>query len=336
MRKSVRPAAPTILDVAHAASVSRTTASDALSGSGRVSEQTRLAVAAAADRLGYTPNRSARNLRTSTTETIGLHIPEFLTRSEYYMSFVFGVAEGAGAAGYNVTLITAQHLPLRGATPQVDGLILCDPVAKDPMVRRLMGAEIPVVTAERYAGSLQPAGVVWSDHKVTFRQLLDHVRGSGARLPALLGSGAFSDWSTTLHRTYTTWCRQQGVPRILHVPHFGASAEELRTAVRGMLDANPDIDFLICAADAAATTILPELTAAGREIGRDILLASCVDSTAMSAAQPAITAIDLAPRTMGAECARLLIDIVAGEAAPGAVRTTPIELHLRDSTRWVR
>ena len=54
------------------------------------------------------------------------------------------------------------------------------------MVRRLMGAEIPVVTAERYAGSLQPAGVVWSDHKVTFRQLLDHVRGSGARLPALL------------------------------------------------------------------------------------------------------------------------------------------------------
>jgi DNA-binding LacI/PurR family transcriptional regulator len=53
----------TILTVAREAGVSKTTASDALRGSGRVSEATRETVAQVARRLGYAPNGSARHLR---------------------------------------------------------------------------------------------------------------------------------------------------------------------------------------------------------------------------------------------------------------------------------
>ncbi len=84
-----------LIAVAKAAGVSKTTASDALRDSGRVSERTKQHVVAVARRLGCTPNLAARSLRRAGTGVIGLHLPEILTRSEYYMSFVFDVVDQA-------------------------------------------------------------------------------------------------------------------------------------------------------------------------------------------------------------------------------------------------
>ncbi|MFE5856507.1 LacI family DNA-binding transcriptional regulator [Streptomyces sp. NPDC056500] len=328
------PAAPTIADVARAASVSKTTASDALRGHGRVSGATREAVLAAARQLGYAPNRNARSLRTSVTETIALHIPEFLTSAEYYMGFVFGVAEQAARAGLNVTLISSGHLPQHSAIPQVDGLVLCDPVAGDPVVDRLMNANLPVVTAERYVGEAQPTGVIWSDHAQLTTQLLDHLRDAGARRPAFLASDTTSDWATTLLDTHAQWCAAHDLPVLVGKAPFSASPDVLQRTVRDMLARSPEIDALICGADGAAAAVLPEIRAAGRTVGQDILLASCVDSSAMRMAEPPITSIDLRPRVMGAECARLLCEILTGDAEPGTTRTLSIEMNIRDSTRW--
>ncbi|MEV7893513.1 LacI family DNA-binding transcriptional regulator, partial [Streptomyces cyaneofuscatus] len=76
----------TLLDVARTAGVSKSTASDALQGSGRVAEATRDRVRAVAEELGYRPNSAARRLRRSSTGAIGLHLPQTATRLDYYMS----------------------------------------------------------------------------------------------------------------------------------------------------------------------------------------------------------------------------------------------------------
>ncbi|WP_330177214.1 LacI family transcriptional regulator [Streptomyces sp. NBC_01498] len=323
---------PTIADVAREAAVSKTTASDALRGHGRVSGATREAVEEAARRLGYSPNRNARSLRTSVTETIALHIPEFLTSAEYYMSFVFGVIEQATRASLNVTMISSGHLPHRGALPQVDGLVLCDPMAGDPVVEALMNSGLPVVTAERYVGDKESTGVVWSDHETTTLELLDHLRDAGATRPALLASDSTAEWATTVLDTYRAWCARGGLPGTVHKAPFGSSPEVLRTEVARMLAEAPETDAVVCAADGAAVTVLPEIRAAGRTVGKDLLLASCVDSTRMRLSDPPITAIDLRPRDMGAECARLLCEILAGRSPRGTVRSLPISLNRRAST----
>ena len=49
-------------------------------------------------------------------------------------------------------------------------------------------------------------------------------------------------------------------------------------------------------------------------VGGDFLLASCVDSPAMSQADPPVTALDLHPREAGAACAALLFELLAGGA----------------------
>ncbi|MGV9311886.1 LacI family DNA-binding transcriptional regulator [Streptomyces sp. NPDC003691] len=325
-------AAPTIADVARLAAVSRTTASDALRGHGRVSEATRKAVSDAARRLGYSPNRSARSLRTSVTETIGLHIPEFLTSAEYYMSFVFGVIEAATRASLNVTLISAGHLRHGPGAPQVDGLVLCDPMAGDPVVDRLMSCGLPVVTAERYVGNKESTGVVVSDHRTHLRELLDHLGDRGARRVAFLASDNTGEWATTLRATYSEWCAERAAPDLTHRAPFGSAPEVLQAEVRRMLARGRDVDAVVCAADGAAAAILPELRAAGHTVGEDLLLASCVDSSAMRLADPPITSIELHPRSVGAECARLLCEILAGTAPEGTIRSVPIELNIRPST----
>ncbi|MGN9841132.1 LacI family DNA-binding transcriptional regulator [Nonomuraea sp. H19] len=316
----------TIVTVAREAGVSKTTASDALRGSGRVSEATREAVARVAERLGYVPNGSARHLRKASTGTIGLHVPEVLTRSSYYMSFVFGVVEQAARHDYDVTLITSGQR--RARPPRVDGLVLGDPLGGDPVVESLMATRLPTVSCERFPGGRQADGVVWSQHAPMLARLLDHLREAGAARPALIVAGDESDWAASLHRGYLDWCAAKGVAPLVRRVSFDATGDEVRATARALLDSDT-FDALVCAPAGAATEVAPLL----REARADVLLASCVDSAATRLADPPITAIDLRPKEAGASCAELLFELLSGIAPVGTERVHPIELAVRASTR---
>src|SRR5687768_15096343 len=68
-----RPVA-TLATVAAAAGVSRQTVSNALNSPELLRPDTLQRVQQAIDRLGYTPNRAARNLRTRTSHLVGLRL----------------------------------------------------------------------------------------------------------------------------------------------------------------------------------------------------------------------------------------------------------------------
>ncbi|GAA2421486.1 LacI family DNA-binding transcriptional regulator [Actinomadura vinacea] len=321
-----RPA--TLITVAEAAGVSKTTASDALRGSGRVSEETRAAVQRAADALGYVPNGSARHLRRASTGTIGLYVPEVLTRSDYYMSFVFGVVATASDNDYDITLITSG----RARPPRVDGLVLGDPLTGDPVVEELMNAGLPTVTCERFPGRARPDGVVWSRHADVVGDLLDHLAASGAERPALLVAGDESDWAANVHRGYRDWCTRHGVAPAVRTVPFEAPAGDVHAAGRDLLRDEPGLDALVCAPAGSAAQLLPLLRDAGRRVGTDLLLASCVDAPDLLLTEPPVTAIDLRPRRAGAACAALLFELLDGTSPPGTERVHPIELIARAST----
>jgi DNA-binding LacI/PurR family transcriptional regulator len=328
----VRAEPVTIRTVAEQAGVSTTTASDAMRGSGRVSERTRTRVLEVAEALRYVPNGSAQHLRRASTGAIGLHLPAVLTRSNYYMSFVFGVVERAAADSYDVTLLTSGQ-PESRRTPRVDGLVLGDPLAGDPVVERLMAAGVPTVTCERFPGDARATGVVRSEHAAAVGELLDHLLASGAQRPALIVAGAESDWAGAVHQGFREWClRHRLAPAVRTVP-FDTPVDALHAAANNLLAAEPGIDALVCGPAGAAAALLPVLRDDGRTVGEDLLLASCVDGPSMQAADPPITAIDLRPRDAGAACAALLFDLLTGAAPDGTERMHPTELVVRASTR---
>lgn len=322
-------ASVTIFDVAADAGVSKTTASDALNGRGRVSDATTAAVLASAERLGYTINRSARSLRTATTSAIGLYLPQVLVRSEYYLSFMQGVVAEAAAADYDVTLIFPGQR-VAGYAPQVDGIVICDVREGDPVVERLLSSRLPVVSCEPVPGPHQPSGVVWSDARALVTELLDRMAQAGSVVPALLSSTTPSDWVRTIERTYREWCAATGRAAVVEVGTYGMDPEDLRGIVGGLLDGHPEVDGLLCAGDGVAASVASAITARGRDLEHDFLLASCSEH---SASAPLFGAIDTDGEAAGRACTQLLFGLLRGEEEPGTRRELPLALRMIPRSR---
>ncbi|WP_371624799.1 LacI family transcriptional regulator [Streptomyces sp. NBC_01116] len=343
----------TLLDVARAAGVSKSTASDALQGSGRVAEATRDRVRAVAEGLGYRPNSAARRLRRASTGAVGLHLPATATRLDYYMNLAFGAVERAQEDGLDVVLLASSGAPGGRIASRVDGLLVIDPEAGDSAVPALLDAGVPVVTGERYLGpAAGPSAAVVCDNAASLTALLDHVTERGARRPALLAPAGSSAWATALRSTARAWGLAHGVEVALRTVPFAATPGEAEATARELLAAHPAVDAVISAPDGSAPGVLRAAAALGRTVGArggsedstrgdplgdaplrgGLLVASCVDGAATRGAQPPVTAVDLRPAAYGRACAELLCDILADRTAPDTVRLHAWTLETRAST----
>jgi LacI family transcriptional regulator len=114
-----------IKDVATAAGVSVTTVSHVLNevSYARVSPETRGKVRAAAEELGYGPNRLARALRTQRTGMLGL-VSEDIATTPHAGRIILGADEAAKARGYNLMIInTSGSASLESRQADVEALL---------------------------------------------------------------------------------------------------------------------------------------------------------------------------------------------------------------------
>src|ERR1700712_748471 len=130
----------TLTQVAELAGVSVMTASYTYSQPGRVSEEARSRVLAAASELRYAgPDPSARSLRRGSTRTLGVVLGEHLSyafEDPGAAAFLAGGAEVCAAQGYGMTI-----LPVTGAAEDVeriseaavDGFVVWTTTEDDPV-----------------------------------------------------------------------------------------------------------------------------------------------------------------------------------------------------------
>lgn len=102
-----KDALPTIRNVAERAGVSPATVSGVLRGTKSVSEITRQRVEQAIADIGYRPNAIARALRTNSSHTIGLVVPDIT--NPFYADIAKGVTLRAREFGYGVFLTVAEE-----------------------------------------------------------------------------------------------------------------------------------------------------------------------------------------------------------------------------------
>ena len=100
------PKRPTQHDVARIAGVSRVTVSYVVNGlaNGKVqiSPETQARVWEAIETLGYVPDAGARSLRSGTTHTVGLIIPD--TRNPHFWQHAYAIEQALRSAGYRMLL----------------------------------------------------------------------------------------------------------------------------------------------------------------------------------------------------------------------------------------
>jgi DNA-binding LacI/PurR family transcriptional regulator len=329
--------AATIVDIARAADVSRTTASAALGGAGRISAATREHVRKVAEELGYVANATARHLQAGRKGAIGICVTDLHFSFGFYMDFVFGAAACCREDAFALTLISAGGGDGRPPIGHVDGVILVDPVAGDPVVHAILAAGIPVVSAERYLDSgPQPLVTIETEYAPAQRDLLDHLWDQGARAPALLTIPVEFSWKRLMEQVYRRWCKKHRVTPCVRVLEVSSDTEAVRRQARALLAEIDGVDAILAGADGTALGVLGAARDVGREVGVDLLVASNVDSIAMQLASPPVTAIETRPREIGADAARVLLAVLRGDEVPESVRRPQPTIAIRESTAALR
>ena len=145
----------TINDIARRAGVSKGAVSYALNGRPGVSASTRQRILAVADELGWAPNRTARMLSGSRTDTFGLILARqarHLGSEPFSMEFVAGLDSVLAEQSYALLLQLNRDLDAEMETyrrwsseRRVDAVAVVDLRVGDPRVALLESLDLPAV-----------------------------------------------------------------------------------------------------------------------------------------------------------------------------------------------
>lgn len=300
-----RESRATIVDVAEAAGVAVGTASNALSGKGRVSAATRARVAKAAADLEFVPHRAARGLPTGRTMTIGLRFGHEATipGGEFFVDMLDAAAEEAERHGYGLLICRDGG----SGSALVDAHLVVDPAEGDDLPEAQGG--VPVVTIGRNSAPTVPWVDV--DHEAAMRTLLDHLAGRSGDGPVWLvtmsGHLAFLE---SLERACRAWAQEAG--RECVVQRSGGAARELVELMQGQLEESAPPALVATALDWQAIGVQHALVGAGIEVP----LGSASDGDALSLITPPVSAMALDGAAHGRVAVGMLFDWLRTREVP--------------------
>ena len=311
------------------------TASHALTGKGRVAETTRLRVQEVAERLGYEPDPAARRLAGGRSNLIAVvfslpqTLPVNVTDVDYFSQAIRAATERALEDDYALVVgpPTAQtkiwqRIPL-------DGVVVFDPVAGDPILADFRARTIPLVLSGR-----DPDGgddyCVDNDHVAGTRSVLDHLAERGGRRVALLAADLGDAFTDDCLATYEAWCAERRVEPIVQVVPMA----ELRDpgAADQLLRRSPAPDAVYATVEALGVTIVRAAEKRGLRVPDDLLIAVAADREPL-ASSVSLTTLELDPARTAAAAVELLIEVIEGRSPAQRERSIPTNLVVRESTR---
>ncbi|HEX6331152.1 MAG TPA: LacI family DNA-binding transcriptional regulator [Actinomycetota bacterium] len=330
-----------IKDVAREAGVSITTVSHALSGKGRLPEETRLRVRRVAAELGYTPNAAARSLAGGRTGLLATYVslpgnaPLAFTEIEYYVDVINAATAAAIERGYALVVAPTTAGDETWSRLPLDGAVVIDPAEGDPSLAALRERHLALVLIGRDLHGSPDDVVVQNDRAAGTRTVLDHLARRGARRVGVLTFETYESFSEDAVDEYRAWCsRRRQVPVVLAATADPtAGAEAFRRGARVVFDLpeteRPDAVF--CLYEGLGAEVLALAADRGVSVPGDLMVAAIAEMGLAETTIPTLTTLELDQAALGATAAELLMDLVEGEPA-SSVRDLPTRLVPRDST----
>jgi DNA-binding LacI/PurR family transcriptional regulator len=345
----------TLLTVANAVGVSRTTVSNAYSRPDQLTKELRDKIMEAAERLGYRgPSAAGRLLRTGRIGTLGLVFTDhlgFVFSDPNTTLFMRGVAEATAAAHVGLTLLPiprdAEPHELTLLNTPVDGYIVFSIADTHPVFEELLGRDVPVVVIDEPDPGDRCA-FVGVDDREGARQIGAHIAGLGHTNVAVLAHRL----SDTPERRRVTADEMAHAPvRVVRERFAGYldglgpgvriaglwEAGELTTdagreAAADLYRAHPDVTAIICTTDQLAIGACQALERMGVDVPRQFSVAGYDDIPRASAWSPRLTTMRQPLLDKGRIAAGMLLDQLDGNEPTDTRVELPIELIVREST----
>lgn len=340
----------TVIDIARAAGVSKSTVSLVLQGSSLVSAATRDRVNASILELGYVYNRGAANLRQAKAKSkiIGVVVND-LTNG-FFAELAVGIDEVVQSAGYVQFLANAgesvdrQRQVIASMREHgISGLVISPARGTEAAdLKPVAASGLPVVVTVRTVPGAR-VSTVMSDNRAGARAAGEHLIGLGHRRIAFLGG--FADTAPFAERLagLRDALGEGGLELrdelvIRSAPSRAGGVDAIGRAM--LLAKRPSA--ALCLNDAVAFGVCDGLRARQLEPGSDFAVVGFDDVIEAKSAVPALTTVSVDPQGMGRRAAQLLLkQINAGNAEAEAILTA-VRLVVRESCgagaegRWRR
>lgn len=309
----------TMIDIARAAGVSKSTVSLVLKGSDLVKADTRQRVEEAIDRLGYVYNRGAANLRAASTSFVGVVIGD--VTNPFFAELAIGIEDALYKNGFtpilantNESLERQAQLLLSLREHNVAGLIMSPARGADAwnLATQLPRSMPTIITMRRILGS--PLPYIGPDNRAGAREAVDHLIRLGHRRIAYIGGDALM---TTQQERAGGW---QDALTAAGIPFDPALVFESaptraggREAIERVLTSPRPPTAVFCYNDIVAIGATRALVTRGMVPGRDMAVVGFDDIAEAEHNAPSLTTVNADTKEMGARCADSLLRLIRGE-----------------------
>lgn len=318
-----KKSAPTIIDIAQLAGLSKSTVAMALKHSPLIKPETSARVWTAAQALGYVYNRSAASLRQKTSNIVVLVIHDLT--NPFFVEMLIGAERILLDAGY-LTLMahTSERMDVQSKVlnsmreHNAAGIIMC-PAFDTPhsLPSDLQAWSMPLVVVMRPLDD-EHCDIVGCANVSGMAEATRHLIALGHRRIGFVGRKTGSNVSEQRVEGYREAMREAALPVrpewVLDVP---ITAEGGRIGTAMLLAMEPPPSAVVCYNDAVALGVLNQLDTQGKRAGRDLAVVGFDDISGAAHASPPLTTMAVGPAHLGEIASRILLDRITGQSPPG-------------------
>ncbi|HET9906974.1 MAG TPA: LacI family DNA-binding transcriptional regulator [Anaerolineales bacterium] len=330
----------TIRDVAKKLDLSITTVSRALDGYDDVAEQTRELVIKTARKMGYVPNRAARQLRRQKSETMGFIIPSISKRFDeaFFTEFISGLGEELSNQNFDLLIANAttddgEHSMYKRwvSSRKVDGFILNRLHKQDWRVKYLTEENVPFVALGQSQEDLNYP-CIRVDGAEAYFNLVQHIKSRGFSRFAFLGGP--KDLMDHVERL--NWCKSALKKSGLEIERANIISTDMSStagyeATRRLFARSTPPDAILCVADEIAFGALHAAHEQGIRIGSEIAVGGFDGVQDAKHSEPPLTTLDLPVFDIARQLVDMLLKTIAGTRPDSPVFIKP-SLLIRPST----
>lgn len=313
----------TIKDIARKAGFSHTTVSRALNGNPAIPEKTAATIRDIAEELGYLPSAAARGLKTRRSRVLGVLVSRI--DNPYFGEIIQGIEDGIRDSGYSIFIASSSLDPYKEkniiqafSEHRVDGVILGSVRVERRNMSLLTQHGIPAVVINNQCAWSQKYSIAHDD-AYGARLVTRHLIELGHCRIAYLGNTRAPRINNNRLLGLSGELEANGfaLDKQLVINQPGGEIENGATCMAALLNQSPSFTAVFCFNDLMAIGALSVLQQRGLRVPEDVSLAGFDNIPYSAYTTPPLTTFDQPKRSIGAEAATMLLELINSSSSPG-------------------
>lgn len=333
----------TIKDIARALNISPSTVSRALKNHPDISEDTKKAVIAMAEKFDYQPNIVALSLRKSTSFMIGIVIPKIV--HHFFSTIISGIEDIVNEKGYRIIITQSNEDSKKEsdcvytlAASRVDGLFmsLASQGEHYEHLKHIKKRNIPLIFFDRASDEVEASRVIVNDYEGAFQATEHLIYQNRKNILHLAGPKGLMITNNRLNGYKDALLKHNiNINEDLIIPCDNSKLA--KQTIQNLLDKNIYFDGVFAVNDDTAIGAMIALKENKKEIPKEISIIGFGDDPIAELVSPSLSTISQSGFSMGQEVAKIFLDeLEKKQKGIEIIHTTkiiPTTLVIRESSR---